>query len=65
MSNSYFANYGRNLQRYAVAQLIDEHLRAQEVRKLSIVGPCLTHEQWAAAHVERKRLAGQKKLPTV
>ena len=38
-------------------EMLDEHAQAQNRRRLSIVGPCYTHEQWLAVQAERRAMA--------
>jgi hypothetical protein len=49
-----FQNYHRTLNRVLLVEMLDEHREAQRPRRLSIVGPCYTHEQWLAVQAERR-----------
>ena len=44
-------------------EMIDAHMQAQNKRRLSIVGPCYTHEQWLAVQAERRAANGERRLP--
>jgi hypothetical protein len=59
VGSTYFQSYQRNLHRILMVEMLDDHKQAQTARRLSIVGPSLTHEQWIAAQAERRRLAKQ------
>ena len=59
MASLSFNSYHRNLARISMVTMLDDHQQAMVPRKLSIVGPCLTHEQWVAAHAERRRIAAE------
>lgn len=56
MTGIQFSAYHRNVARVSFVSMLDDHRQQSIPRRLSIVGPCLTHEQWAAAHAERRRL---------
>lgn len=57
MASAYFKSYDRMLQRLGMVTLLDEFNQGKQTRRLSIVGPCLTHEQWRAVQTERRREA--------
>jgi hypothetical protein len=51
----YFRNYHQSLRRVTFTEMLDQHMQSQSKRRLSIVGPCYTHEQWVAVQAERRR----------
>lgn len=52
--SAYFRDYSATLHRVMFIEMIDAHSQAQNKRRLSIVGPCHTHEQWLAVQAERR-----------
>lgn len=54
--SAYFRAYAENLSRVHLVEMIDAHRQAHTPRRLSIVGPCHTFEQWLAVQAERKAL---------
>ena len=57
LGSNFFRSYSETLYRVLLIEMIDEHSQAQNKRKLSIVGPCYTHEQWLAVQAERRAQA--------
>lgn len=57
IGSPYFRNYHQSLRRVTFAEMLDAHMQSQSKRRLSIVGPCYTHEQWVAAQEERRNSA--------
>ena len=55
--SSHFREYSATLHRVMFIEMIDAHAQAQNKRRLSIVGPCHTHEQWLAVQAERRASA--------
>lgn len=53
----HFQSYTSTLHRVLFIELIDRHRQQHDARRLSIVGPCYTHEQWLAVEAERRRRA--------
>lgn len=51
----HFQSYTKTLHRVLLVELIDQHRQRHDKRRLSIVGPCHTHEQWLAVQAERRR----------
>jgi hypothetical protein len=54
-TSSYFQSYHASLKRVLFTEMLDEHIQKQQTRRLSIVGPCFTHEQWLLLQAERRR----------
>jgi hypothetical protein len=54
--SSNFNSYHATLQRVLFTEMLDEHIQRNQKRRLSIVGPCYTHEQWLLMQAERKRM---------
>jgi hypothetical protein len=57
LGSDFFRSYTDTLSRVLFIEMIDEHSQAQNKRRLSIVGPCYTHEQWLAVQAERRAAA--------
>lgn len=57
LGSTFFRSYSETLHRVMFIEMIDEHSQAQNKRRLSIVGPCYTHEQWLAVQAERRAAA--------
>ena len=51
-----FQAYQSSLQRVLFAEMLDNHHQRQHQRRLSIVGPCRTHEQWLAVQAQRRQM---------
>jgi hypothetical protein len=61
-ASNYFMGYQSTLGRVMFAELLDDHLQKNNQRRLSIVGPCYTHDQWLAVQAERRRVEAQAQL---
>lgn len=57
LGSAFFRSYAATLHRVMFIEMLDEHAQAQNRRRLSIVGPCYTHEQWLAVQAERRAMA--------
>jgi hypothetical protein len=54
LGSTFFQGYQRTLSRVLFVEMLDEHQELQRRRRLSIVGPCFTHDQWLAMQAERR-----------
>ncbi len=54
LGSEFFRSYSQTLSRVLLIEMIDQHAQAQNKRRLSIVGPCYTQEQWLAVQAERR-----------
>ncbi len=57
LGSDFFRSYSETLYRVMLIEMIDNHTQSQNQRKLSIVGPCYTQEQWLAVQAERRSAA--------
>lgn len=55
--STFFTGYQGTLRRVMFTEMLDTHLQKQQQRRLSIVGPCYTHEQWLVVQAERQQRA--------
>jgi hypothetical protein len=54
IGSPHFQSYAHTLRRVLFIEMIDDHQQANQRRRLSIVGPCNTQEQWLAIQAERR-----------
>lgn len=62
--STHFRDYSATLHRVMFIEMIDAHAQAQNKRRLSIVGPCHTHEQWLAVQAERRAAERRAAAPS-
>jgi 3-deoxy-D-arabino-heptulosonate 7-phosphate (DAHP) synthase len=58
-ASNYFQGYQSTLGRVMFTEMLDDHMQRNNQRRLSIVGPCYTHDQWLAVQAERQRKEAQ------
>jgi hypothetical protein len=61
----YFQSYQKNLQRVLFAEMVENFQVSNNKRRLSIVGPSYTHDQWLAVQAERRRTAFSSTRPVL